>query len=83
MNMPKLVYYGELRDLTHLREEHSDADSMNMLMRDIAFRHGAPAAKAARRCTITLDGVRVDRPNSRQPIPKDSEICFFPLCSGG
>lgn len=83
MTMAKLFYYGELRDLTGLREEESGGESMHAVLREIGTRHGAPAAKAARRCTITLDGVRVDRPNSRQPIPKDCEICFFPLCSGG
>lgn len=81
--MATLIYYGELRELTGLREEESGGESMHDVLRDIAQRHGAPAAKAARRCTITLDGVRVDRPDSRQPIPKDCEICFFPLCSGG
>lgn len=81
--MAKLFYYGELRDLTGLREEESGGMSMRDVLRDIGSRHGAPAAKAARRCTITLNGVRVDRPNSREPIPKDCEICFFPLCSGG
>lgn len=81
--MVKLIYYGELRELTGLREEESSGTSMRDVLRDIGLRHGAAAAKAARRCTITLDGVRVDRPNSRQPIPKDCEICFFPLCSGG
>lgn len=83
MTMATLIYYGELRELTGLREEESGGESMHDVLRDIAQRHGAPAAKAARRCTITLDGVRVDRPDSRQPIPKDCEICFFPLCSGG
>lgn len=81
--MAKLFYYGELRDLTGLREEESSGESMYAVLREIAARHGASASKATRRCTITLDGVRVDRPNSRQPIPKDCEICFFPLCSGG
>ena len=81
--MAKLFYYGELRDLTGLREEESGGESLRDVLRDIAERHGAPAAKAARRCTITRNGVRVDRPNSRQPIPQDCEICFFPLCSGG
>lgn len=81
--MAKLIYYGELRDLTGLREEESGGTSMYDVLRDIAARHGTSAAKAARRCTITLDGVRVDRPNSREPIPKGCEICFFPLCSGG
>lgn len=83
MTMAKLIYYGELRELTQLREEESGGKSMHDVLRDIAARHGTSAAKAARRCTITLDGVRVDRPNSREPIPKDCEICFFPLCSGG
>lgn len=81
--MARLFYYGELRELTQLREEESGGESMHDVLRDIAARHGTSAARAARRCTITLDGVRVDRPNSRAPLPKDCEICFFPLCSGG
>lgn len=81
--MHKLVYYGELRELTHMREQESGASSMKDLIKEIGARHGAAAAKTARRSTITLNGVRVDNPNSRAPLPENSEICFFPLCSGG
>lgn len=81
--MIKLAYYGDLRELTHLRGEESNAATMKALLRGIKERHGPAAAKAASRSVITLNGVRVDKPNSSQPIPENSEVCFFPLCSGG
>lgn len=81
--MIKLNYYGNLRELAGLREETSEAATMKALLKEIGQRHGREAEKAAGRSVITLDGVRVDRPHSSQPIPSGSEVCFFPLCSGG
>lgn len=81
--MTKLMYYGELRELTGCTEETTQAASLRDVLRELGRRHGAAALRAAKRSLMTLDGVRVDRPNSRDSLPAGCTVCFFPLCSGG
>lgn len=81
--MARLMYYGELRELSGCAEEWTRAASLRDILRELGQRHGPAALKAAKRSLMTLDGVRVDRPNSRAPVADSSVVCFFPLCSGG
>lgn len=79
--MARLMYYGELRELVGLTGEQFDAATVPEALKLLADRHGSAARKAAKRSLVTLDGVRLDRLSG--PLPSDSVLCFFPLCSGG
>lgn len=82
--MAKLIYQGEMQKITDRSEEVIDAGNMHEVMLYVYRQYGAPAKKAVQRCLVSLDGVRLDKINSRRVIVStNSEIYFFPLCSGG
>lgn len=82
--MAKLIYRGELAQVTGKKEERIEACSMYDVIRFLDHQYGCAATKAVARCLISLNGVGVDRIRSKAITVDDkSVVYFFPLCSGG
>lgn len=79
--MIKLVYSGDMAELTRRSGESIDAARLRDVFRYIKKTYGAECAVAARRALVTVDGVRCYVPSA--VIPDKSEVKFYPFCTGG
>jgi molybdopterin converting factor small subunit len=81
-HMAQVKYYGQIRSIIGLSSEEITADNLKSLLSVIQKRYGKIAYKEAKRSLIVVDKLGL-RKGLNIALNSDSEVRFYPICSGG
>lgn len=82
--MAKIVYYGQLRELTGLTEEVSTGKDVRQCLQHIKDKYGREAYREAKHCLITVNGKSIlSLENFKTKVGTEDVLRFLPLCGGG
>ncbi len=82
--MPRVYYYGSLREMTGKKDEELDVPDVKNCLNTVRQLYGKEAYKEAKRSLITLNGVSIlSIDNFKTKTKPEDEVRFLPICGGG